>query len=80
MTKHTQVKAKCLACGLHFVVCTWDPKKHDAKTLHCPECGQHSGCFCVWTEEVPHPIFTTVPGAAALQSVGIPYHNPEEPK
>ena len=66
MTKHTQIKAKCLRCGLHFVICTWHPERHTADTITCPECGQKDGMYCVWEEKVPDPIFTVVPGPANL--------------
>jgi len=71
MTKHTQVKCKCAACQLHFIVCTWHPEKHSAKSLYCPECGQCVGKFTVWSEAVPQPIFTVVPGAARIEGIGI---------
>lgn len=57
------VKAKCMACGLHFVVCTWEPENHNARTLHCPECGQHRGAFMVWQQRMFGFIFQTVPGS-----------------
>jgi hypothetical protein len=59
-----RIKAKCLQCQLHFLLCTWKPNQHDGSTLHCPECGQHSGQFIVWREEVPGGmIFKEIPGA-----------------
>jgi hypothetical protein len=59
----TTVKAKCLSCGLHFVICTWAPERHDHSTLHCPECGQSQGAFLVWKQRMFGFIFQTVPGA-----------------
>lgn len=58
----TMVKAKCLACSMHFSLCTWDPERHDEKTLYCPECGQHQGGFLVWKQRMFGFIFQTVPG------------------
>ena len=69
--RHTQIKAKCLSCSLHFIVCTEDPKRHSAQTLHCPECGQHEGNFVVWQEPSYQFIFQVVPGASAsLVAIG----------
>jgi hypothetical protein len=60
----TRVKAKCLECCLHFVVCTLHPDRHSAASLHCPECGQHRGGFLVWSEAADGFICQEVPGAA----------------
>jgi len=58
-----RVKAKCLNCSLHFMLCTWKPARHCAASLFCPECGQHNGNFLVWREEVPSGvIYEEVPG------------------
>jgi hypothetical protein len=62
--KHTQLKAKCLTCDLHFIVCTEHPEKHSQASLHCPECGQHTGQFLTWSQVVGGPIYRTVPGEA----------------
>lgn len=62
---YMRIKAKCLACSVHFVVCSWHPDRHNAKTLYCPECGQHEGHFMVWTERVSGAIAQEVPGNAA---------------
>ncbi len=72
MFNHTQVKFKCFSCGLHFVVCTWEPEKHNASSAHCPECGQHRGEFLVWKEDSKRPIFEIVPGAAVFVDFGPP--------
>ena len=56
------VKAKCMACGLHFVVCTWYPENHTGDKLYCPECGQHRSGFLVWHQKMFGFIFQTVPG------------------
>lgn len=48
---HTQIKSKCLECGLHFMLFTWTPEEHGAHTLTCPECGQSDGQFIIWHEE-----------------------------
>jgi hypothetical protein len=61
---YTRVKAKCLGCSLHFVLCTWHPERHSAQSLYCPECGQHEGQFLVWTECVPGVVGQEVPGDA----------------
>ena len=50
--EYRQIKAKCLDCGLHFVICTEHPDQHGAKTIYCPECGQHDGNYVVWHERV----------------------------
>ncbi len=63
---HTQLKAKCISCDLHFVVCTWYPEQHSTKTLHCPECGQNNGKFITWSEAVAEPICFMVPGQASM--------------
>jgi hypothetical protein len=56
------IKAKCLACSLHFLVCTDSPERHSSETLYCPECGQHDGGFLVWSDKVNGFIFELVPG------------------
>lgn len=61
---YTRVKAKCLHCSLHFVLCSWSPERHNAKSLYCPECGQHEGQFMVWTEHVTGHVAAEVPGNA----------------
>lgn len=76
--KHQQVKAKCLVCNLHFLLCTWTPDKHATESLYCPECGQHDGLFCLWREDVPAPICTVVPGRAQLCGMGLEF-NPKAP-
>jgi DNA repair exonuclease SbcCD ATPase subunit len=65
----TKVKAKCLVCGLHFIVCTWSPDDHTAASLRCPECGQRSGRYIVWKEPGPGFIFQHVPGGAKLTEI-----------
>ncbi len=62
--RHTQLKAKCLECGLHFIVCTEYPEKHTPATLHCPECGQHDAQYLTWSKVIPQPIYKVVPGDA----------------
>lgn len=61
---YTRIKAKCMQCSLHFVICSWYPERHSAKSLHCPECGQHEGAFMVWSERVDGSVSQEVPGAA----------------
>lgn len=65
---YTTIKAICLRCGLHFVICSWEPERHSADTLHCPECGQHGGGFLTWHKKMFGFIFQTVPGSG--QSIG----------
>lgn len=66
MPTYTQVKVKCLNCGLHFIICTWDKDRHTNQTIHCPECGSHNGAHLVWIQEKPGFIFEDVPGNAML--------------
>ena len=66
----TVIKAKCLACSLHFLIPTWHPERHTNETLHCPECGQQQGAFLVWQDEVHGFIFELVPGSS--QFIGHP--------
>lgn len=61
---YTRVKAKCLNCSLHFVLCTLHPERHTSASLYCPECGQHDGDFALWSESVTGVISGEVPGAA----------------
>ena len=61
---YSRVKAKCLGCSLHFVLCTWHPEQHSAKSLYCPECGQHEGQFLVWIERALGVVGQEVPGNA----------------
>jgi hypothetical protein len=60
------VKAKCLACSLHFLLATWEPDKHDRTTLYCPECGQHEGSYLVWKDSVHGYIFELIGGSSPL--------------
>lgn len=64
--KFVAKKVKCMACGLHFIICTWDIDRHNKGNLTCPECGQHSGKFLVWTQQQFGFIFEHVPGHATL--------------
>lgn len=66
---YTQVKVKCLNCGLHFIICTWDKERHTNKTIHCPECGAHNGANLIWIQEKPGFIFEDVPGQAMLYNM-----------
>ncbi len=61
-----QVRAKCLVCGLHFILCTDRPAEHGPDALHCPECGQRSGVFVAWVAQVEGFIWQAVPGDAEL--------------
>jgi hypothetical protein len=64
-----KVKVKCLRCSLHFMICTEHPDTHRAKTIRCPECGNHHGQFIVW-KEVPEEtfIFQVIPGDTGMAS------------
>ena len=66
--EYQQIKIKCFRCGLHFIVCTEDPGRHSAATIHCPECGQAEGEFVLWRENVPGFIFEAVPGDVVIPS------------
>ena len=68
--KFVVIKAKCLACSLHFLLATERPERHSNETLHCPECGHHAGEFFVWRDEVHGFIFELVPGRS--QFIGHP--------
>ena len=61
---YSQLRCKCMACGLHFTVHTWYPERHAVTTLYCPECGQHEARFIVYRATVEGYIFNAVPGAA----------------
>lgn len=68
---YDQVKVKCLRCGLHFIVCTWDASRHTRRTLCCPECHQRDAAFAVWRESVAGFIYQAVPGDAKLVDFGL---------
>ena len=74
-----QKRIKCLACGLHYVVCTdfreWpdkgttrDQQLGEATGLiYCPECGSTNAApKIVYTKEVEGFIFQAVPGDAEM--------------
>lgn len=63
---HTQLKFKCTICGLHFIVCTWQPERHGVMAEYCPECGQHEGRFVLWSEPSDLHIFEVVPGQSQM--------------
>ena len=69
LSGHTQLKFKCMMCGLHFIVCTWRPEKHSVISEYCPECGQHNGRFIMWSEPSDLPIFAVVPGNAQVADI-----------
>ncbi|MED1539939.1 HNH endonuclease signature motif containing protein [Bacillus inaquosorum] len=66
---YTQIKVKCLECGLHFIICTWNKVTHNSSTINCPECGQNKGNFLVWAQQKFGFIFQDVPGKARLYDV-----------
>lgn len=55
-------KYKCLRCGLHFIIYSWDEKKG---TPFCPECQSH-GPSMHWLNETEKEIFEFVPGGSPL--------------
>lgn len=59
---YTQKKVKCLECGLHFIICTWNKDAHNSSTISCPECGQNNGNYLVWAQQKFGFIFQDVPG------------------
>lgn len=73
---YVQKRIKCLACGLHFIVCTdyreWPDKgtTRDQQLgeatgfIYCPECGATDKPKIVYTKEVEGFIFQAVPGDA----------------
>jgi len=61
-------KAKCIPCGLHFILCTWHGERHNAQNIYCPECGQSEGKFLVWQQKKFGFICLDVPGKANLVS------------
>lgn len=63
---YTQKKVKCLECGLHFIICTWNKDAHNSSTITCPECGQKNGNYLVWAQQKFGFIFQDVPGNAML--------------
>ena len=84
---YTQLRSKCLECGLHFVICTdypdWWKKKVTGRQrqtpMYCPECGQHKGRFAIWEAEVPGFIFQAVPGDI-FETKDVPWNTVEELK
>ncbi|SHN88594.1 HNH endonuclease [Desulfitobacterium chlororespirans] len=66
---YTQKKVKCLKCGLHFIICTWERDRHDSSSIHCPECGQNESLFLVWTQQKFGFIFQDVPGKSTVYDV-----------
>ena len=63
---YTQLKTKCMQCGLHFVICTDRPALHTADTITCPECGQKDGAYLLWAEQIEGMICELVPGTTPL--------------
>lgn len=68
---YTQVKVKCLNCGLHFIVCTEYKDRRLEEDIYCPECGVHGGPNIIWVQEKPGFIFEDVPGSAMTYKVNI---------
>lgn len=61
-------KFKCMACGLHFILCSW---LEDREKVICPECANAGNGFLHWLEVVPEMIACYVPGNAQLVSFGL---------
>ena len=84
---YTQLRSKCMDCGLHFVICTdypdWWKKKVTGRQrqtpMYCPECGQHKGRFVIWEAEVEGFIFEAVPGNI-FETKDVPWNSVEELK
>lgn len=70
MSSYIKLKAKCQACGVHFVICTDFPERHGTDTLYCPECGQHDSRFFFWAQVVNGYIFQEVEGGSPLVGMG----------
>ena len=65
---HTQIKVKCIDCGLHFVICTWNRDqwiKIPPRKIYCPECGKNDRQL-IWSEDSQQEINNVVPGNALL--------------
>jgi hypothetical protein len=58
----TLTKAKCLACNMHFILCTFYPDRHKPSNIWCPECGQRTGQFIMWQQQTFGTIYEHVPG------------------
>lgn len=79
--RHFEHKFKCIACSLHFVVCSDYENWPDVGTtrdlvhgeatgvVYCPECGSIAPKLH-WREEIGRPIYETVPGRSQLISFG----------
>jgi hypothetical protein len=65
-SRFTEVKVECLACGLHFILCTWYPERHSADTINCPECGNTGTGFMISRQREFGFIFERVPGSAGV--------------
>lgn len=71
--RFTEVKVRCLACSLHFVIYTWYPERHSAATITCPECENSGTGLMIWRQREFGFIFERVPGSAgASQFSGFP--------
>lgn len=68
--KYIEKKVKCMKCGLHFTIFSWNAALHRASTLHCPECGQSEGLFLVWAQLQFGFIFQKVPGNSSMWDFG----------
>jgi len=58
-------KYKCIGCGLHFSVFSW---QEDRGKPFCPECGVNTA-FIHWLEETDREIFMFIPGESKPYSI-----------
>ncbi len=53
---------KCLDCGLHYTVWSWNEDWHEKNTAHCPECGRDEHYIGFPIKARDEQIFQLVPG------------------
>lgn len=68
-------KIKCLACSLHYTVCSDHESWHTREATYCPECGSVGPKLC-WHELATGFIFDHVPGTS--DRLGIIGQNQDE--
>ncbi len=66
---------KCLSCGLHYTIWSWDTDWHEKHTAHCPECGLDEHFVAFPVRDHPEQVYEVVPGAtlkvAPLRDLGV---------
>jgi DNA-directed RNA polymerase subunit RPC12/RpoP len=71
-------KYKCMRCGLHFTLYSWQMEREQTPT--CPEC-ENKKNFMYWVDETEQQIYEFVPGGSPLSRIhGIRFeevHGPE---